>query len=189
MKFKFLLFFFISIYSHAQKPCDFTTNVTDSLGTYMATKDYLVYEKNFAGNSSYIFYSIIVADGAPSLTVQLIEKSNDFIKARCFDRNSKLYMQLNSGKIVTFFHIDEESCGTMVKDDKGFYNRVTSGYFAFRKEDYAELKISSVSLIKIKFTMETSDYLIKKEFKSELNNDTYDPENYFINYLHCIDGK
>ena len=33
----------------AQKPCEYTTNVTDSLGTYKTTKEYIIAEKNFAG--------------------------------------------------------------------------------------------------------------------------------------------
>jgi hypothetical protein len=31
------------------------------------------------------------------------------------------------------------------------------------------------------------DYVLKKELKSELNNETYYPEDYFINYLKCIE--
>jgi len=30
------------------------------------------------------------------------------------------------------------------------------------------------------------DYVMKKEFKSELNNQIYEPETYFMNNLHCI---
>ncbi len=36
----------------------------------------MINEKNFAGNSSYIFYSLALTDGLPTLTVQLIQKSN-----------------------------------------------------------------------------------------------------------------
>ena len=45
-------FFLISLSTLAQTPCDYSTNVTDSLGTYKRTKEYLMSEKNFAGTSS-----------------------------------------------------------------------------------------------------------------------------------------
>ena len=147
---KYLLFSIASLYAtltFSQKPCDFTTNVVDSIGSYKATKEYLMYEKNFAGNSSYVFTSIVISDGTPILNVQFLEKSNDFIKAKCFDKNSRLYIQLDNSKIVTLFHIDQESCGSLVRDDKGMNNRVLTGYFMFRKGDYDDLKKSSVSLI------------------------------------------
>src|SRR6187431_2152443 len=69
--------------------CDYATDVTDSIGTYKSTKEYLVSEKVFGGNSSYIFYSLALTDGLPTLNLQLIQKSKDFMKANCFDKNSK----------------------------------------------------------------------------------------------------
>ena len=87
----------------AQKPCEYTTNVTDSIGTYKTTKEYIIAEKNFAGTSNYIFFSLAVSDGMPLLNVQLIQKSKDFIKANCFDKDSKIFLQLNNGKVITLF--------------------------------------------------------------------------------------
>jgi hypothetical protein len=147
----------------------------------------MISEKNFAGNSSYIFYSLALTDGLPTLSVQLIQKSKDFLKANCFDKNSKLFLQLNNGKIITLIHIDQENCGTMLRDDKGFDNRVNSGIFMFMKDSFEELKSSPVSMMRIKYLTDTEDYVFKKEFKSELTNEIYNPENYFINYLKCIE--
>lgn len=183
----FGLLLMLSVSVWAQKPCDFSVNVTDSIGNYKATKDYLLYEKNFAGNASYIFASIVISDGLPMLNVQFIEKSNDFVKARCFDKNSRFYAQLNNGKIVTLMHLDQESCGAMVRDEKGMNNRVLTGYFMFRKEDYLELKKSAVSFIRIKFTTDTTDYILKKTLTSELDGKVYEPEHYFMDYFHCIE--
>ncbi len=146
------------------------------LGTYKSTKEYMIYEKNFAGNSSYIFFSLALTDGLPTLNVQLIQKSKDFMKANCFDKNSKLFLQLNNGKIITLIHIDEENCGTLIRDDKDFDNRVITGSFMFMKDSFEELKNSPVSLMRIKYLTDTEDYIIKKEFKSELNNVIYQPE-------------
>lgn len=178
-----------SWFSWAQRPCEFTTDVTDSLGTYKSTKEYLVYEKNFGTNSSYIFYSLVVTNGTPMLNVQIIEKSPDFIRAKCFDKNSKIYLQLTNNKIVTLLHTEEESCGSMLRDDKGYNNRILSGYFMFRKDDYEDLKKSALSFIRIKFGTETADYMMRKAFKSELDGQIYEPENYFIHYFHCLQDK
>lgn len=180
-----LLFFSLNIF--AQKPCDYSVNVNDSIGTYKSTKEYIVNEKIFGGNSSYIFYSLALTDGLPTLTVQLIQKSKGFIKANCFDKNSKLFLQLNNGKIITLIHIDQENCGTMIRDEKGFDNRVNSGIFMFMKDSFQDLKSSPVSMMRIKYLTDTEDYVFKKEFKSELTNEIYNPENYFIDNLKCIE--
>ena len=169
----------------AQKPCDYSTNVTDSLGTYKSTREYMICEKNFAGTSSYIFFSLLSTDGMPTLNVQLIQKSKSFLKANCFDKNSKLFLQLNNGKIITLLHIDQENCGTMIRDDKGYDNRVITGEFMFMKDSFEQLKSSPISMMRIKYLTDTEDYVLKKEFTSELNNEIYQPETYFINTIKC----
>ncbi|MDD2820411.1 MAG: hypothetical protein PHW29_04025 [Flavobacterium sp.] len=171
----------------AQKPCDYSTNVTDSLGTYKSTREYMICEKNFAGTSSYIFFSLLSTDGMPTLNVQLIQKSKSFLKANCFDKNSKLFLQLNNGKIITLLHIDQENCGTMIRDDKGYDNRVITGEFMFMKDSFEQLKSSPISMMRIKYLTDTEDYVLKKEFTSELNNEIYQPETYFINTIKCIE--
>ncbi len=188
MKTKIAIFFLLATTSlFAQKPCEYTTDVNDSIGTYKSTKEYLVYEKNFGGKSSYIFNSLAITDGVPSLHIQFIEKSNDFIKARCFDKSSRLYVQLNNGKIVTLIYADQDNCGNMIRDDKGMNNRILTGYFLFRKDDFLSLKESGISYIRVKFSTETEDYIMKKEFTAELDSQVYQPENYFLNYFHCLD--
>ncbi|PKB18975.1 hypothetical protein [Flavobacterium sp. 5] len=182
-----LAFYFFSSTIFAQKPCEYATNVNDSIGTYKSTKEYLIHEKVFAGNFNYIFYSLALTDGLPTLTLQIIQKSKDFVKANCFDKNSKMYLQLQNGKIVTLIHIDQESCGTMLRDDKGFDNRVKSGIFMFSKENYEDLKISPVTLMRIKYLTDTEDYILKKEFTAELDGKVYHPETYFIDNIRCIE--
>lgn len=180
--------FFLSLNTFAQTLCDYETNVKDSIGTYKLTKEYLVSEKVFAGTSSYIFYTLAQTDGLPTLNVQLIQKSKGFIKANCFNKNSKLYLQLNNGKVITLVHIDMEYCGSMVRDENGFDNRVIVGTFMFMKGTMDDLKSSPVSLMRIKYLTDTEDYIIKKELVSELNGKTYQPETYFINNLKCVEN-
>ncbi len=182
-----LILCMISSTLFAQKPCEYSANVTDSIGTYKSTKEYMIYEKNFAGNTNYIFYSLALTDGTPTLNINFIQKSKDFLKANCFDKNSKLFLQLNNGKIITLLHIDQENCGTLIRDEKGFNNRILTGTFMFMKGSFEDLKSAPVNMMRIKYLTDIEDYVIKKEFQSELDNKVYQPETYFVNYLHCIE--
>jgi hypothetical protein len=183
-----LILFLTSFNIFAQKLCDYSTNVIDSIGTYKSTKDYIISEKHFGGTSSYIFYSLALTDGTPSLNVQLLSKSKEFIKANCFDKNSKIFLQLTNGKIVTLLHNEEESCGTMLRDDNGFDNRINSGTFLFIKGSLEELKQSTVSMMRIKYLTDTEDYVLAKKLQSELDSSIYYPENYFIDNIKCIEN-
>lgn len=168
--------------------CEYSANVTDSIGTYKSTKEYMIFEKKFAGNDKYIYYSLALTDGFPTLNISLIQKSKEFMKANCFDKNSKLFLQLNNGKIVTLLHTNQENCGTLLRDENGFDNRILTASFMFVKGSIEDLKNSPVSMMRIKYLTDSEDYVIKKEFKSELDNNSYKPETYFINYLHCIEN-
>jgi hypothetical protein len=178
--------FLFSLCSFAQKTCEYATNLTDSIGTYKCTREYLITEKNFAGTSSYIFFSLATSNEMPLLNVQLIQKSKGFMKVNCFDKNSKLFLQLNNGKVISLIHIDQENCGTLLRDDKGFDNRISSGVFMFMKGSLNELKKSAVSMMRIKYLTETEDYVLKKQFTSELNNQVYEPESYFMQNIDCV---
>lgn len=171
----------------AQKPCDFSTNVVDSIGRYKTTKEYLLHEKNFGGNTTFLFASFITTDDNALLNIQLIEKSDGFIKAKCLDKNSKLYLQLMNNRIVTLSLDGAESCGALLRDNQGKNNRILSGYFSIKQVDYKDLKSSAVTFIRIKYAGETADYVLRKEFTSELNGDKYYPESYFIDFLHCAE--
>ncbi|MBA4154509.1 MAG: hypothetical protein C0512_09195, partial [Flavobacterium sp.] len=77
-------------------------------------------------------------------------------------------------------------CGTFFRnDDKNV--RVLSANFLFLKNTIEELKVSPVNLMRVKYSTETVDYLIKPEMQSELLNEFFRPENYFIDYLHCVE--
>jgi len=170
------------------QPCEYSVNVNDSIENYKVTSEYLISEKIFGGTSSYIFYSLAVTNGIPTLNVQQIQKSKDFIKANCFNKKSKLFLQLNNGKIITLIHTENENCGTMIRDSEGFDNRVSTGTFLFMKGSFEELKKSPISLMRIKYLSDTEDYVIKKELTSELTGKVYKPEDYFINNLYCIEN-
>ena len=108
---------------YAQKDCEFSSNFKDSIGTYKETKQKIIYEKVFAGSSSNIFFSLINADGTPVLNFQNIQKSKDFIKATCFDSTSKIYLQLENGKII------ERGSHNELLEQKGTYYQLYTGAF------------------------------------------------------------
>jgi len=182
-----LTFFLLTLTAFAQKPCEYSANVTDSIGTYKITNEYLISEKNFGGTSNYVFFSLAQTDGLPTLNLQLIQKSKDFIKANCFDKNSKVFLQLENGKIVTLLHVNQENCGTLIRDDKGFDNRVNTGYFMFLKDNYDELKKSPVSIMRIKYLTDVEDYIVRADLTSELNGKVYHPNTYFIDNIRCVE--
>jgi hypothetical protein len=181
-----LLVLLINLTVMAQKECEYSSNVTDSLGTYKSTKDYMMHERVFAGNQTLIYFSLINADGLLSLGVQIIQKSEGFVKANCFDKNSKIYLQLANGKIISLIGIELDTCGNAFRVDNT-NSRILSGYFLFVKDSFEDLKKSPISLMRIKFGTETVDYVIKEKLTSEVDKNTYFPENYFINYLKCIE--
>lgn len=187
MKKWFLVLFLISSsILFAQKECEYNTNVTDSLGTYRATKEHLMQERIFGGSEKSIFFSLIDSGEFPSLNIKIIQKSADFIPASCFDKSSKVYLQLENGKIVTLLSINEDNCGNSVfVDNKNC--RILSGYFLFMSDSYEELKKSPISLMRIKYSTETVDYGIRQELISETDKSVYAPSNYFIDYLKCVE--
>jgi len=182
--FSLLLLFTLQI--TAQKNCDYTVEVNDSLGTLKTTKEFLMFERRFGNNENYIFFSLSLDNGTPVLNFQQVQKNNEFIKAFCIDASTKLYLQLENGKIITLVHTNTENCGTFFRnEDKNV--RVLSANFLFLKNTIEELKVSPVNLMRVKYSTETVDYLIKPEMQSELLNEFIRPENYFIDYLHCVE--
>lgn len=179
-------FLLTSIFVFAQKPCEIDTDITDSLGTYKATKQVMIYERSFAGNSTNIYFSLASNNGVLNLETQFIQSSNEFIKANCLDKNSKIFLQLSNGKIVTLLNSDVETCGTLLRSDDGKNNRVLSSTFVFAKENFEDLKTAKITFMRILFSGETLDYPFKTEFVSEMDKKTYQPETYFIDYLKCI---
>lgn len=182
-----VLSLFLAMHVSAQKVCEITTQFKDSIGSYKETKGYIMDEKNFGGKSTYLLFSLANQDGTPFLKVQKIEKSANFIQATCFDNQSKIYLQLLNGKIVTLIYGDEETCGNLIRlPNEMISSRIISGNFFFIKGSIEDLKSSPIWQIRIRFATETTDFALKKELKSDLMNETFFPESYFIDYLHCV---
>lgn len=180
------LFVFFSTFAIAQKDCEYSINTKDSLGTYKSTQDYVIHERIFGNNQTSLFFSLINADGLLSLNLQIVQKSTEFISAKCFDKNSKIYIQLTNGKVVTLLGIDQETCGNSIRNNNET-SRILSGYFLFMKDSFEDLKNNPVTFIRIKFAGETIDYVMKSELISEITKKTYNPDHFFMDYLKCIE--
>ncbi len=184
----FALLLLFSYNTYAQQPCEIDQDIKDSLGTYKSTKSYIIFERSFAGNSTNIFFSLSNNNGLLSLEAQFLQRSQDFIKAACLDNSSKIFLQLANGKIVTLLHAGSDTCGTLIVGDDKINNRVMSGNFVFAKENFEDLRTSAVTFMRVKFAGETVDYPFRTELIAEIDKKTYRPENYFINYLKCIEN-
>lgn len=187
-KIAFLLLLLTSFGAFAQKPCEIDVDVNDSIGAYKSTKAYMIFERDFAGNATNITFSLTNTNGVLGVEMQHIQTSPDFIKASCLDTNSKIYLQLNNGKIVTLIYAGNGSCGSLLQNEKKQNVRIMSGTFVFSKENYQDLKLSPVTYMRIKFAGETVDYPFRTGFVSNVDKVIYEPENYFVNYLKCIEN-
>lgn len=173
--------------SAQQTDCQYS-EVNDKIGEEIkTTKDHLMYEKVFAGSSSYIFFSLSNSQGVPMLNFQLLAKSKDFPKVYCLDKSSRIYLQLSNNKIITLICGTEEQCGGLVYDSTEKNNiRILTGSFLFTKGSLEDLEKFPISFIRVKYASETVDYNVKKELQSETMGQKYNPETYFMNTLKCI---
>ena len=170
----------------AQEECEYSVITTDT-GEIKSTVDYLMYEKVFAGTSSFIFFSLSNHEGIPILNFQLLAKSNDFPKVYCLDKNSRIHLQLANGKIATLISVTEDNCSGLVYDSNENKNlRMLSGMFAFTKGSLENLEQSPITFMRVKYNGEMVDYPVKSTLQSETMAKTYTPERYFMDNLKCI---
>jgi len=187
---KFLLALALGLSLHVsaqQTDCQYS-EVNEKAGEELkTTKDYLIYEKIFAGTSQFIFFSLTTSQGVPMLNFQLLAKGKDFPKVYCLDKASRIYLQLSNGKIVTLICGTEEQCAGLMYDTAEKNNiRILTGTFLFSKGTLDDLEKYPISFIRIKYATETVDYNIKQELQSEAMGQKYTPESYFMNTLKCI---
>lgn len=151
------------------------------------TQEYLMHEYAFGGSSEFLFFSLSNSQDVPILNFQLLGKSKDFSKMFCFDKDSRVYIQLANNKIVTLIYAGEDQCSIMIYDDKEQVNiRTLSAPFLFIKGSFEDLESAPISFIRVKYSGEIKDYPINTELKSETMKQTYKPDRYFIENLKCI---
>jgi hypothetical protein len=148
----------------------------------------LMNEKIFGNNKEFIFFGLLNSDGVPMLSLQQLQKSNDFIPTSCLSKNSKIVFQLINGKIVTLIHAFEDVCSDLnYNTDEKNNIRILTAYFYFTKNNFEELKNSPISLVRIQFSGASKDYVIKTELTSESLKIKTNPSNYFMEFLKCVE--
>jgi hypothetical protein len=182
-----LLFAFTLNISAQTDECKFTVTSTEDGQETKSTREYLMYEKVFAGTSHFIFFSLTNSGGVPILNFEHLAKGKDFPKVFCIDKASKIYLQLINGRIVTLLSASEDQCGGLVYDSNEKNNiRILTASFLFTKGSLEELEKSPISFIRVKYATETVDYSVKGELDSESMKQKYYPDAYFINTIKCI---
>jgi hypothetical protein len=183
-----ILFFIFQTTLFAQQPCEYATNVADSLGTLKETKSCLVYERVFGNSAQLVFLSLISDNSKPILNLQIIQKSTDFISPKCIDKNSKVYFQLSNGKIYTLLNLSENECDNLIyNQNEKLNNRLLDAKFLFRMDNFEDLKKYPITMMRIKYASETVDYILPKELRSEKIEGVFEPEKFFINNFSCIE--
>lgn len=187
MKFIYILFLF-PLLSVAQTNCkyDFEEKTDSTLIKILPEK--VIYERVFGDSKEFIQFSLQNRNNIPILRVQLLEKSSLFLSAKCFDLNSKIILQLDNGKFVTLKSISENTCSVLGYDENEKSNfRILEGYFVFTKNNYEELKLSPIAVMRLQFVGDKKDYNIRTEINSEITNNKLFPSRYFIEFLKCVE--
>ena len=189
MKQLLLVFFLVPLFHFGQKKdCQYDyEEKTDS--TYMkALNSQLVYEKVFGNSKEFIQFNLINDNGVPTLSFQQVQKSQDFIPVRCFNRKSKVIFQLENGAIISLISATDETCSSLsyIAEEKSNI-RLLTGYFLFTKTNYDELKKSRIIVMRVQYSGETKDYILPDTIQSEIVNQSLKPSSYFIDNLACVE--
>ncbi len=189
MKNLLLLLLFTTLSLNAQtKDCIYDIEEKTDSTSLKSLPHKLINEKIFGNKKEFIFFGLLNSDGVPMLSLQQLQKSNDFIPTSCLSKNSKIVFQLMNGKIITLIYAFDDICSDLNYNSEENSNiRILTAYFYFTKTNYEELKNSPISLIRIQFSGESKDYVIKSELTSESLKTKTNPANYFIDYLKCVE--
>lgn len=150
------------------------------------TKEYLMEERHFGNRKEVLNFSLVNDNGTLFLYFQLIEANSELIPVKCFDSKSKIFVQLQNGKIITLISTSDICSQLVMIPDSNQYTRVLSQYFMFAKTNFEELKNSPISMIRVQYGSERKDYVPKKSLISEFTKLEYSPENFFLNNLKSI---
>jgi hypothetical protein len=189
MKNIYILLLLIPLFSGAQtNDCIYEVEEKTDSTSLKVLPEVLIDEKIFGHTNEYLFFTLLNTDGVPMLKLQLLQKSKDFIPTKCINKTSKIIVQLKNGKIVSLIANLDENCSVLNYDEKENNNlRILTGYFFFGITNYEELKNSPILLMRIQFSGDSKDYVLKSELNSETLKTKSNPDRYFMDYLKCIE--
>lgn len=180
----------LSNFSFSQNTnCEFEVNeaVNDSVYTII-TKERVVDENIFGNSTSVLTFKLFNVSGQFGLYFQYLQKSKDLIPPICIDKDTKITLDLSSGKQVKLVNSqDLEVCNEILYDEVNKNNiRILDGYFFFTPENFDLLKTEKVYLINISATTGDINFVIKPEITSEVYKTQTKPDNYFIDNIKCF---
>lgn len=183
------LLLFIPVFALAQtKDCVYDIDEKTDSTSLKVLPQKLMHEKIFGSSSDYLFFSLVNENDVPILNMQLLQKSNDFIPTNCLSKSSKVFIQLDNGKIITLVNAFEGICSDLNYDASTKNNiRILNAFYYFTKTNYEELKNSPIALMRIQFSGETKDFVLKAELESETLKTKSNPARYFMEYLKCVE--
>lgn len=183
------LILFISFQGIAQvNPCTIVAEQNEEGQSYLATQDYMLFERQFGDLKLHFFFSIDIINEVPTLSMTIVNQSARFIPIKCLSEHSKMFIQLENGKVVSLLHMPEDNCGTAVNAD-GINKRIYQAQFLFHKNSFDELLNSPMSLIRLRWGTDTEDFIIKPYMKSETDGKDYYPTTYFQTVLKCLNER
>lgn len=169
-----------------QKNCKYDyEQVTDTLSAKKTT-EYMMDEKIFGANTTLLQFSLLNHDDVLYLGFQLFEKNNIFIPSKCIMEDSKIFIQLKNGKIVTLKSTQDVCSQYFFEPEQQVNTNILTNYYVFNKQNFEDLKTQPISMIRVQFGSEHKDYVPKKSFVSEITKESYYPENYFMVHLDCV---
>jgi hypothetical protein len=170
------------------KICEFEIDIATDTSSTRVLKDRIIDESVFGNTTSFLTFKLFEVNGILGLNFQYLQKSKDFLSPICFDKNTKIYLELSNGKQVKLINsADAEVCNDLQYDEINKNNlRILSGFFYFTPENFQDLKTEKVYLIKITANTGDVNFVIKPELNSEIYKEKSTPDTYFIDYLKCL---
>lgn len=170
-------------------PCEYDFEVKNDSINFRETKKHLIYEREIGKKTNYAFVSLINDNGYVMLNFQKIQKSDAFIETECFDKDSRIFLQLSNGKIYTLIHENKEVCSARYPDvDNKLNIRVLNTFFYFTKDNFEDLKKYPVNIMQIRYgANDKVTYVMEKEIVSKNLNITSNPESFFMNNYYCVE--
>ncbi|SEP59532.1 hypothetical protein [Flavobacterium urocaniciphilum] len=187
---KLVALLFISNIAFSQdKNCDYEVNESKNDTTYtIITKERVVDEMIFGNTTSALTFKLFSVNGQFGLFFQYLQKSKDLITPSCIDKDTKMYLDLSSGKQVKLINSqDIEVCNEILYDEVNKNNiRILDGYFYFTPENFDLLKTEKVYLIKITASTGDINFVIKPQLESEIFKTKTTPDTYFMDTIKCF---
>lgn len=168
------------------------TDILTDILTDKITKRSLIVFNDDVLSIDRIYFSL-QRDGVLNLlNVEVIFKNEvKFLDTKkCFDKFSQVNFALNDGIYMSLKYAEQFKCLEIDESITGSSHKIASlkGSFILTAEIISLLKNKPLARMDIKFAKNIENYEIQKNIFLESDNTMFEPANYFIKYLKCIDN-